>query len=197
MTGKETNAWEVTLPKKKPCWGSARPGGAKYSMPREAEESNFFQPHLAHIWSPSREECVCTCLCVTETGFRTFNCTLDLIQHTQYQATALLELTFYRAGESEAHFSPFSLRPSRAGGYSYNWQPGKGNQLPSPNWQHKPHWYPAQSARLPMALQGQASSVIKENDSKKRCKQSRFVSYFYMVSYHRRTHSRLFKPLNF
>lgn len=31
---------------------------------------------------------------------------------------ALLELTLYRAVEAEAQFSPFSPRPSRAGGYS-------------------------------------------------------------------------------
>lgn len=43
---------------------------------------------------------------------------MDLIQHTQHPATALLELTLYRVEEFEALFSPFSPRPWRAGGRS-------------------------------------------------------------------------------
>lgn len=169
-------------------------------MPKESgehtiscEESSFFQPHLTS--DPPRKSVrarVCA-YTLAGKGFRIFNCTLDVLQYMQHQATALLELTLYRAGESEAQFSAFSLRPSKAGGYSLQLAArlGEGNLLPSLNWQHRPNWHPAQSSRLPMALQGQASSVIKENYSKKRCKQSRFVSYFYMVSYHRRTHLRL------
>lgn len=73
------------------------------------------------ISDPSAGKSVCAHVCihtVAGKGVWTFNCTLDLIQCTQHQATALLELTLYRAGESAAQLSPFSLRPSRAGGYS-------------------------------------------------------------------------------
>lgn len=142
---------------------------------------------------PPAGKSVCACICVhTVAGkeFRTFNCTLDLIQHTQHQATTLLELPLYRAGESEAQLSPFSLRSSRAGGHSLQLAArlGAGCQVPTGS--------PGQTGTQ-LSLRGcpwpckawralWSSKITPRKDSNRAD-----FSYFYMVSYHRRIHSRL------
>lgn len=119
VTGKESNTWEVTLSKNKllrKCQAWRCPS----TVYQEKQGKEISNP-TSLTSDPPAGNSVSACVCihtVAVKGFWTFNCTLDLIQCTQHQAIALLELTLYRAGESAARFSPFSLRPSRAGGYS-------------------------------------------------------------------------------
>lgn len=51
VTGKESNTWEVTLPKQKPCWGSARPGGAQGQHAKRSRGKQFLPtpPHSHQV----------------------------------------------------------------------------------------------------------------------------------------------------
>lgn len=161
---------KMTLPKKKLCWGSAQAKPFLHSMHtapairtvcQEKQGNtpntpgiNFFNPISPTSYPPTRKSahagmCVYT---LAGEGVRTFSWTSDLFQCTYHQATALLQLTLYRAVEAEAQSPPFSLRQ---GPFS----PVKGRWIfPTTDswagWRRLGCQAPAQSARLPMALQG-------------------------------------------
>lgn len=199
VTGKESNTWEVTLPKKKLCWGSARPGSAQveYAKRSRGTHRKEFLPAPPQLTSdPPAGKSVCARVCVytlAGKGFRTVNCTLDLIQHTQHQATALLELTLYRAGQSEAQFPPFALKPSRAGGYSPQLAArlAEGESAAKPQLAAQARVVPSSVCKAAhgSARPGELCDQGKWLQAKMQTEQICFL--FLYVSYHRRTHSRL------